>query len=223
MERHDSSSSLLPAIKVLLMHADPLLALGLAAALQQQRDVQLCGSALERADVVIADYPTGRQLAAGRRRGMDGEARILVVTMQDREQEVRAALEGGVHGYVLLGASVDELLQGVRSLAQGGRYLSQAVVQRMADSLTREALTARETDVLRLLARGDCNKSIARELDIAVGTVKAHVKGILNKLEASCRTQAASIAAQRGLVAAAAVTARRPQPRRAQSAVPAYA
>jgi DNA-binding NarL/FixJ family response regulator len=73
----------------------------------------------------------------------------------------------------------------------------------MADSLTREALTAREAEVLDLLACGQCNKSIARQLDIAVGTVKAHVKAIMAKLDASSRTQAVSVAAQRGLVSLA--------------------
>ena len=85
-------------------------------------------------------------------------------------------------------------------LGRGLRYLGLEVSQRMADSLTRETLTARESEVLRLLAAGLCNKSIASRLLIGVGTVKAHVRGIMGKLGASSRTQVVTIAAQRGLV-----------------------
>jgi DNA-binding NarL/FixJ family response regulator len=127
-------------------------------------------------------------------------ARVLVMTTHDREHDIRRALEAGVHGYLLLGCPIQELIAGVRALARGSRYFCLAVAQRMAESLTREALTPREADVLRLLVRGQCNKSIARQLEIAVGTVKAHVKAIMGKLDASSRTEAASVAARRGLI-----------------------
>ena len=74
------------------------------------------------------------------------------------------------------------------------------MAQKMADSLTRDALTARESDVLHLLALGHCNKSIARDLAITVGTVKGHLRAIFSKLQASSRTEAVGIAARRGLV-----------------------
>lgn len=193
-------------IQVLVAHPDPLLALGLAAALGQARGIDvLCPHAsgpAPAADVVLTDYPGGLALApqcsavgAGRR-----PARILVLAAQEREQEVRTALERGVHGYLMAGSRVEEVVEGVRALAQGQRYLSPAAAQRMADSLTREHLTGREADVLGLLVQGCCNKTIARQLEIAVGTVKAHVKGIMSKLHASSRTQAVSIAVVRGLV-----------------------
>jgi DNA-binding NarL/FixJ family response regulator len=116
------------------------------------------------------------------------------------------AMEHGVHGYLLLSSPVDELVAGVRTLLAGSRYICIPVARRMADSLMRERLTARESDVLQLLARGLCNKSIANRLGIAIGTVKYHVKAIMGKLEASSRTHAASIAAERGLVGEATST-----------------
>jgi DNA-binding NarL/FixJ family response regulator len=156
----------------------------------------------ETIDVVVADYQDGVRLATspGTRAPALKAARVLVMTTHDREHEVRLALESGVHGYLLLGCPIQELIAGVRALGSGSRYLCLAVAQRMAESLTREPLTPREADVLRLLVRGQCNKSIAKQLEIAVGTVKAHVKAIMAKLDASSRTQAASIAAQRGLI-----------------------
>lgn len=198
-----------PRLNVLVIHAEPLLAVGLVAALRTQADIDVVADSAARSpatafDVVVTDHACALRLAAQARchaldRTLAG-ARMLVVTMSDREHDVRLALESGVHGYLLIGGPIEELLAGVRSVGRGGRYLSMAVAQRMAESLSREALTTREAEVLRLVARGQCNKAIARELEIALGTVKAHVKAIMAKLDASCRTQAASIAARRGLV-----------------------
>jgi DNA-binding NarL/FixJ family response regulator len=91
----------------------------------------------------------------------------------------------------------------VTAVANGLRYMSLSVAQRMADSLTRAALTSREIEVLQLVATGQPNKVIARELSIELGTVKSHVSAIMNKLGVSSRTQAARIAALRGLVESA--------------------
>jgi DNA-binding NarL/FixJ family response regulator len=201
------NSSTQNTISVLVMHAEPLLAVGLAAALRQFPgfSVQVHGDdglPADAIDVIVADYQDGVHLASAQDMRANGlkSARVLVMTSHDREHEVRLALEAGVHGYLLLGCPIQELIAGVSALGRGSRYLCLAVAQRMAESLTREALTPREADVLRLLVRGQCNKAIAKQLDIAVGTVKAHVKAIMGKLDASSRTQAASVAAQRGLI-----------------------
>jgi DNA-binding NarL/FixJ family response regulator len=219
-------------VQVLVMYAEPLVGYGLAAALRScdQLEVQLSGTEsadghAARYDVVVCDYDTALSLAgAGRGHAQPqawSDAKLLVMTAQDREQAIRQAMERGVHGYMLLGCGIDEFVQGVKTLATGRRFLSMAVAQRMADSLTREALTAREAEVLGLLACGQCNKSIARELAIAVGTVKAHVKAIMGKLDASSRTQAVSVAAQRGLVEIPALAqgAQRPAARPAARAL----
>jgi DNA-binding NarL/FixJ family response regulator len=196
--------------RVLVLHAEAIVGFGLAAALQAQAgfEVQVGapphnGHAQDDFEVVVCDYDTGLGLAraAKRQNPQRSAARLLLMTAQDREQAVRLALECGVHGYMLQGCPVEEFVTGVRTLARGQRFLSLAVAQRMADSMTREALTGRESEVLDLLACGQCNKAIARDLRIAVGTVKAHVKAIMGKLEASSRTQAVSVAVQRGLVA----------------------
>jgi DNA-binding NarL/FixJ family response regulator len=195
--------------RVLILHAEAIVGFGLAAALQAQAgfDVQVGAPPDKNAqgafEVVVCDYDTGLGLArAAKQQSLQcSPARLLLMTAQDREQAVRLALECGVHGYMLQGCPVDEFVAGVRTLARGQRFLSLAVAQRMADSMTREALTGRESEVLDLLACGQCNKAIARDLRIAVGTVKAHVKAIMGKLEASSRTQAVSVAVQRGLVA----------------------
>lgn len=193
-------------IRVAVMHCEPLVSLGLVAALRQQTDmdVQLhdSGTAPGDARVLVTDYEQALQLSKRGSESGGASARLLIVSSQDREQEVRLAIERGIHGYILLGCDISELASGVRMLASGAKYLCTAVAQRIAESLTRDALTVRETDVLFLVARGQCNKAIARHLDIAVGTVKTHLRAIMDKLDATTRTEAASIAAERGLLAA---------------------
>lgn len=206
------SSNRTRRLNVLVAHAEPLIAMGLATALRQQPDidVSLEGEALsldrggDAIDVVISDYQGGLRLVAemsghASRHALAG-ARVLVVAMSDQEHKVRTAIEGGVYGYLLVRGPIEELARGVHAVARGSHYLCIEASQRMAESMTRQTLTLREGDVLHLLARGQCNKSIARELEVSVATVKAHVRSVMAKLDASSRTQAAGIAAQRGLV-----------------------
>jgi DNA-binding NarL/FixJ family response regulator len=186
---------------LLVMHPDPLLRTGLLAALDGHGAFDTFDSGvheLPRADVVITDYDNAMHLARSA-----SQARILTVTTNDREADIRRAIEAGIHGYLLLGGPLDELIEAATTVAQGLRYVSRRVAQRMADSLTHTALTYREIEVLRLVAGGESNKAIAWDLAIKVGTVKSHMTAIMAKLGACSRTQAASIAATRGLVAPA--------------------
>lgn len=215
---------------VLVDHAEPLLELGVFAALRDQPglcvqaasvrgDAEPAGRA--SVDVLIADYRAALDFMARKERGevpaSHCEARTVVLTREQRESEIRTALERGAYGYLLSNCSVPELVDGIRLVHRGSRYLCQRVAQSMADSLAREGLTARELDVLSLLARGDCNKEIARGMGIAVGTVKAHMKSILQKLGAESRTQALSLAVQRGLVPGASLPARGQEPARSHA------
>ena len=195
---------------LLVMHPDPILCAGLVAALRQHATFEVFVHGTDNVDmdgppvdVVIADYPNAIRLTEAGARGqlgLQGEPRILALTPNDREADIRRAIEAGVYGYMLVGGSLDELIAGVKAVASGLRYMSVSVAQRMADSLTRASLTSREAEVLRLVATGQPNKVIARELSIELGTVKSHVSAIMAKLGATSRTQAARIAASRGLV-----------------------
>jgi DNA-binding NarL/FixJ family response regulator len=188
--------------RVHIMHADAVMTAGLRTILVEAAEFQLStGAGQHGAQVIVADYEAG--IAAARLGPQDrfGPApRVLIVTQLDKEWEVRMAMDSGVHGYLLQNCQPEELVKAVRSLMQGMRYLSESVTRCVADSLSRETLTGRETDVLQLLAKGCCNKSIARELGIGVGTVKTHVKGLMSKLDATARTHAVVVATQRGLI-----------------------
>jgi two-component system NarL family response regulator len=196
--------------KILTLHPDPLVRAGIIASLSQHAAFEVLEEVPDAAGleeppiaVLIADYQQAIRLSdpavRAARRSL-ATARILVLTSNDRETDIRRAIEAGIHGYLLLGGPLSELIESVTALAHGGRYLGRSVAQRMADSLARVSLTSREIEVLQLVVGGECNKAIARRLRIEVGTVKSHMNAILGKLNATSRTQAAAIAVTQGLV-----------------------
>jgi DNA-binding NarL/FixJ family response regulator len=194
---------------ILVLHRDPLLSAGLVTALRAHAAYEVFAGDVDdlddgsRIDVVIADYDQAMHLADSAVRGAHSPlaaARILVLTSNDLEADIRRAIEAGINGYIVLGGPLGELIEGVSTVASGARHLGRSVAQRMADSLARESLTSRQIEVLRLIVTGESNKGIARRLRIEVGTVKTHVAAIMAKLGAASRMQAARIAAMRGLV-----------------------
>jgi two-component system NarL family response regulator len=205
-------------VKILVAHRLPVVAAGLAAALGQHerfdvvsepRTNRQCPAPIvdERFDIVVTDHQGALGWMTRTRQALPmrqlAPTRVLLVGDSDGEAEVRAALSAGVHGYLLTDCELRELVDSVGHLCRGGRYLCASVASRVAESLTREALTQRETDVLGLMVKGCSNKTIARELGIAVGTVKAHAKPLFAKLGVSTRNQAVALATERGLVAEA--------------------
>ena len=194
---------------ILISHPDPLLRAGLVAALREQAAFETLVEGVDgvipdrpRIDVVITDHDSALRLADSVHPADDAlaAARILVLATSDREADIRRAIEAGIHGYIMLGGPLDELIEGATTVANGLRYVCRSAAQRMADSLTRTPLTSREIEVLSLVVAGESNKAIGRALRIEVGTVKSHMTAIMTKLGATSRTQAASIAATRGLV-----------------------
>jgi DNA-binding NarL/FixJ family response regulator len=124
----------------------------------------------------------------------------MILTHNDSEAKICHALEQGARGYLLLGCSLKDLMDGLRSVHLGGIALGPLVATRIADSMKQQALTRREEDILAHMMVGLSNKGIASKLALAVGTVKTHVKSILRKLDATSRTEAAAIALRRGIL-----------------------
>jgi DNA-binding NarL/FixJ family response regulator len=185
-------------VSVLIAHSDPSISAGLAAVLRAQRDfeVVVCGAdfefdSLEQRSLsrclVVADYDTALRLTASK--GAWG-CQVIILTHGGSEARICRALEQGVRGYLLFGCSPRELVEGLRSVHVGGSAFAPVVASRVADRMKRKALTTREEDILRQLMLGSSNKRIA----LAVGTVKTHVKSILQKLQAKSRTEAIAIA-----------------------------
>jgi DNA-binding NarL/FixJ family response regulator len=198
------------AIKVMVLHSEPFVAAGLVEMLRKQDDFILQSPPAGQpdwlthsaADVVVADYEAALALLAivqGPRGRHATSARLLILSGRETESEIRHAFACGAHGYHILGGKSDQLFDGVRSVHRGVRYVCAAAACRLADSMAGRGLTVRESDVLRLVTEGCCNKTVARRLAIAPDTVKTHMKAIFQKLEANNRTEAAAVAERRGL------------------------
>lgn len=197
------------SIKVLIAHGDPLISAGLASLLRERRGFEalVCNPAssvspaavshFPPADVVVSDYDSGLRLLGS---GGPGRQRVMILTHNNSEAKICHALEQGARGYLLLGCSLEDVIDGLRSVHGGGVALGPLVVSRMADWMKQRALTLREEDILRQMMLGLSNKAIARTLTLALGTVKTHVKAILGKLDAASRTAAVAIAQRRGIL-----------------------
>lgn len=185
-------------IRIRIEHEDTLLHAGLSALLTRFGDLALAHDADAPVDVLIADYNTGLQHA--RQNAATGGARVVVLTRRDSELDIRCALSRGIDGYMIIGCSVDSIVDAVRAVHQGLRHLDPVATHRIAESMFHEALTGRETQVLQLVATGCANKVIAARLQIGVGTVKTHMRSVLDKLDAASRTEAAAVARRRGLL-----------------------
>lgn len=152
------------------------------------------------ADLFVFDQDSGIQWAKDHRSEPGVQAKVMVVAMSGQEIHARAAIEAGVRGYVLVDCAPEEIADAAVAVAAGRRHLCSGATLRMAESLAQPSLTQREHDVIALVFRGSNNKEVARSLNISVGTVKSHMRGVMSKLGARCRTEASWIASQRGLI-----------------------
>lgn len=181
-------------IKVLIAHSTPLIQAGLVAILAAQEDIDIVPMSPTKPDVALTDLDIFMASAA------DWACPVILVMPRAGERDLMVAARNGVRGYLTQACAEQELLDAVRALARGRSYFSGNAALSFAELLNPCGLTKRETDVLLLLAEGLSNKEIARNLELGIGTVKTHLKSIMNKLEANCRTQAVVVAVQRGLV-----------------------
>ncbi|MDR3707757.1 MAG: response regulator transcription factor [Capsulimonadaceae bacterium] len=133
-------------------------------------------------------------------RAMDSTARVIVLTSYDGDEDVYRALRSGAQGYVLKDGVVDDLVEAITTVASGKKFLKANVLSKLADRVAGPELTLREQEVLQQIAAGKTNQAIADILGISEGTVKAHIKNIFAKLQASDRTHAVTIAVRRSIV-----------------------
>jgi DNA-binding NarL/FixJ family response regulator len=156
-----------------------------------------------RPDVLLLDLRMPRQNGievVQSIRGDDPQARILVVTSYQTEEEIFQVLQAGALGYVLKDVGRDTLVEAVRSVSSGARWISPAIQRQFTDRAVRQQLTARELEVLKLLARGLTNREIANVYGISANTVKNHLNSLMAKLEVADRTEAVSFCLARGIV-----------------------
>ena len=201
-------------IRILTVDDHPLLREGIAAILGLQPDMQLVGEAEDGAqaikifrelkpDVTLMDLqmPVLNGVEAITRIRTDfPNARIIVLTTYAGDVQALRAMRAGAAGYLLKGALRRDLLDTIRVVHGGRRYLSPEIAQQIALHSSEDSLSEREIGVLRLVALGKANKEIAGELSVSEDTVKAHLKSIFAKLNVGDRTQAVTLALKRGII-----------------------
>ena len=201
-------------IRIALVDDHPILRQGIAALISDQPDLLLVGQAsngleaieqfrLHRPDVMLMDLQMPGMNGIDAMSAIRGEfpdARFVVLTTYTGDVQIVRALKAGARAYLLKSLLHRELLDTIRSVHAGNKRIPPEIAAELADHAADDQLTAREIEVLRLIASGNANKIVADHLSITEETVKAHVKNILSKLDANDRTHAVTIALKRGII-----------------------
>lgn len=202
------------AIRILVVDDHPLLRDGIAALIDGQPDMELVAQAADGVegveqfrkhapDITLMDLQmpdiSGVEAITTIRKGAP-DARIIVLTTYSGDVQVMHALEAGARAYLLKNVLHKDLLDTIRTVNAGRKTMSPSIAAELTEHCGEDALTAREIDVIRLIAGGHANKEIAARLSITEETVKSRVKNILSKLHANDRTHAAMIAIRRGII-----------------------
>ena len=201
-------------IKIMVVDDHMLIRMGLVTASKVERDLTVVAeaedgeAALEgwrkhRPDVTVMDL---------RLPGMDGiatikalrqefaGAKILVLSTYGSEEDIYRAVQAGAAGYLLKDMPLKQIVEAIRTIHSGQNYFPEEISARIANRLHRPVLTARELDVLQMVAKGKSNREIGDQLGIVEGTVKAHITNIFAKLHAVDRTQAVTNAMKQGVL-----------------------
>jgi two-component system NarL family response regulator len=199
------------AITILIADDHPLIVAGLISLINATPDFELAAQAATppeavelyqrlRPSVVISDL--GGIDAIERIRQFDADAAIVILTNHTSEEDICRGLQAGAKGYLTKDCCFEQLSACIRAVAKGNQFLPPDVARKFIDRQQAARLSKREMEILAHLATGKSNKLIARSADIEVGTVKFHVNNILSKLNVASRTEAATVAARRGLLGA---------------------
>lgn len=201
--------------KIRIMLADDHLIVreGLVTVLSEEADFEFVGFAEdgEQAfkeyarllpDVLLLDLrmPKRDGIEVARELVSKFQAKVIILTTFDNEEDLKQSLKAGAKGYLLKEAEKEEIADAIRTVSQGGNYLPAKLGGKLATFAFRAELTERELEVLRQMCEGKSNKEIGAKLFITEGTVKTHVKSIFYKLDVISRSEAVSTAIRRGLV-----------------------
>ena len=201
-------------IRVLVVEDHNVVRQGLVALINLVDGVQVIGEAADGAeaitqyrkhqpDVTLIDLrlPKVSGVEVIRQvRAETPQARFVVLTTYDGDEDIYRALKAGAKAYLLKGMTTEELVATIREVHAGRSHIPAAIAERLAERMGTEDLTPREAEVLEQIVAGKSNKEIATELDISEATVKTHINTLLSKLGVTDRTQAATAAIRRGIV-----------------------
>ena len=201
-------------IRILAVDDHPMLREGIAAAIARQPDMILVGEAVDgreaietfratRPDVTLMDLQMPEMNGVDAISAIRAEfpaARIIVLTTYKGDVQALRALKAGASGYLLKSALRKEMMDAIRTVFAGRPAILAEIATQIAEHVAADALSEREVEVLRCVARGAANKEVAIRLHISEETVKVHMKHILEKLGATDRTHAVTIALSRGII-----------------------
>ncbi len=201
-------------IRILVADDHFVVRIGLVALVSTEPDMEVVGEAADgsqaielfarhKPDLVLMDLrmpiKTGIEATIEIRKKFS-DARVLMLTTFDGDEDIHQALQAGAQGYVLKSSTGEKLIPALRAVAAGQRWIPKEVSNRLAVRNSFEDLTPREMEVLSHLAKGLANKEIADVLAITEYTAKDHLKSILGKLRVADRTEAVTAAIQRGII-----------------------
>jgi len=201
-------------IRIMLVEDHQVVRQGLAALLSAADNVEVVGSvgdgleAIEmfrktQPDVTLIDLQLpklGGVETIRRIRTVFAQARFIVLTTYDGDEDIFRAMQAGARAYLLKGMPFEELLTTIHAVHRGKLHIPSTVAEKLAGRVSGQELTARELIVLERIVAGRANKEIAADLCISEATVKTHINSLLSKLGVADRTHAATVAIQRGLV-----------------------
>jgi DNA-binding NarL/FixJ family response regulator len=203
-----------PKIRILIVDDHPVVRTGLTSMLATQPGMDVVGSAPsgEAALAMLEETRPDLILLDVRMPGMDGlstlralaklEAgpRTIVLTSFETDEDIYRAVQAGARGYLLKNSQQDEIVDAIRAVHAGRRHIPPRIAARLAHRMTRSNLTARELEILEMLAKGLTNKQIGVALGISDNTARNHVNSIIDKLEVADRTEAATAAIEQGII-----------------------
>lgn len=203
-----------PKIRILVADDHFVVRMGLTALVNTEPDLEVVGQAADgkqaveefekhAPDLVLMDLrmPVKDGIhATAEIRSKHPNARVLMLTTFDGDTDIHRAIQAGAQGYVLKNSTGDKLIPALRAVAAGHRWIPKEIATRLASRNMFEDLTPRELQVLEQMAKGLANKEIADVLNITAHTVKDHLKNILGKLHVADRTEAVTVAIQRGII-----------------------
>lgn len=201
-------------IRVLVVEDHNVVRQGLVALLNLVEGIQVVGEAadgeeavaqfhIQKPDVTLVDLRLPKLSGVEviqKVRSQTPQARFVVLTTYDGDEDIYRALKSGAKAYLLKGMTTDELITTIREVHAGRSHIPPAIAERLAERMGTEDLTPRESEVLEQIVTGKSNKEIATELSISEATVKTHINTLLSKLGVTDRTQAATAAIRRGIV-----------------------